>query len=179
MPIISSTTQFITLDEVKAQANVPLTDASHDAELTRFQLAAQEHVESLVGPVVPRAVTETARASGGMVILSRPPVVSVESLTSNGQAVTYTLNSGAGLLTGVTAGGELSVSYTAGRSPIPEAIRVAALIIAEHLWKTQLGNVPSALPTEEFTTAPFGLGYAIPNRAIELLAPYLLAPGIA
>lgn len=181
MPIISIATEFITLDEVKAQINVPLADTSHDTELTRFQRAAQEHVESLVGPVVPRAMTETVRASGETVCLSHSPVVSVESLTVNGQAVTYTLNGPAGLLTGVTAVGDLSVSYTAGRSPVPEAIRVAALIIAEHLWKTQLGNQPTTgvYPAEDELNVSAGFGYAIPNRALELLRPYMLAPAVA
>lgn len=181
LPITGSTTEFITLAEVKAHANIPAGDTSHDTELDLFRGAAQEHVESLIGPVLHRVVTGTVHAHGGVVVLPLAPVVSVESLTSSGTAVTYTLVGASGLLTGVTVRGDLSVSFTAGRSVAPDAVRVAALVIAEHLWKTQLGNQPASgvYPAEDELTVSAGLGFAIPNRALELLGPYMSAPAVA
>ena len=53
-------------------------------------------------------------------------------------------------------------------------------IIAEHLWKTQLGNQPTTgvYPAEDELNVSAGFGYAIPNRALELLRPYMLAPAV-
>jgi hypothetical protein len=62
------------------------------------------------------------------------------------------------------------------------AIREAILIIAAHLWETQRGTSPSALSLQGAdigdAVSP-GLGYAIPNRARELLEPYALGPVVA
>lgn len=181
LPISSSTTEFITLAEVKQHANIPASNTANDVELERFRSAAQEHVESLVGPVLWRVVVgETVHAHAGVVVLPLAPVVSVESLTSSGVAVSFALRKAAGLLLDVRASGDLALSFTAGRESCPDAIRVAALIIAEHLWRTQRGgqSESTALPGEDFGAVSPGLGYAIPNRALELLAPYLLPPAV-
>lgn len=181
LPISSSTTEFITLAEVKQHCNIAASNTANDVELERFRSAAQEHVESLVGPVLWRVVVgETVHAHGGVVVLPLAPVVSVESLTSSGVAVTYALRKAAGLLLNVRASGDLALSFTAGRTSCPDAIRVAALIVAEHLWRTQLGNQPTTgvYPSEDELTVSSGQGYAIPNRALELLRPYMLAPAV-
>lgn len=179
LTITSTTTEFVTLAEVKAHANISGT--TDDTEINRFRLVAQEQVEALIGPVLWRTVTETTHAHDKVVVLASAPVVSVESLTSSGAAVTgYTLRKPSGLLTGVSATGDLSVSYTAGRSEAPESVRVAAMIIAEHLWRTQRGNAPSALPADvDPEVVSLGAGFAIPRKAAELLAPYLLTVGFA
>jgi hypothetical protein len=38
--------------------------------------------------------------------------------------------------------GTYTVTYTSGRADLPAAIRLAVLIIAEHLWETQRGAAP-------------------------------------
>jgi hypothetical protein len=55
---------------------------------------------------------------------------------------------------------------------VPAPFGEAGRIILEHLWQTQRG--PSARPTlgGEETVALPGFGFAIPNRAAELLSPY-------
>lgn len=182
MPLISTSgaAEIVTLAELKAHANIPAGNTTSDVELDLLRLAAQEAVEGLVGPVVWRSFTETVRHSGGVVVLRHAPVAEVTSFTAAGTAVTgYTLDGPAGLLTGVTASGDLSITYSAGRSTVPPAIKVATLIIGRHLWDTQRGNAPSALPTVDETAPQFGVGYAIPNRAMDLLAPFLLPSGVA
>jgi hypothetical protein len=58
---------------------------------------------------------------------------------------------------------------------------MATLIIAGHLWETQRGNSPvaSALPAEDYSPGVVGMGFAIPARAMDLLAPYLRPPNVA
>lgn len=169
--------EWISLEEVRTYANI--TTAGNDDELYLMLGAAQDAVEGLVGPVLWRTVTDTVPVTGGIAVLRHNPVVSVASVTASDQAVTYTLNADAGLLTGLTTTSDVTVSYVAGRAVVSDALRQATLIIAGHLWETQRGNAPSSLQPEEFGTQAVGVGYAIPNRAADLLAPYLLGPGIA
>ena len=71
--------------------------------------------------------------------------------------------------------GAWTVKVAADASPVPEELALATLIIAAHLWETQRGTSarPQAFPGggEE---RPSGMGYAIPNRAAELMAPHVV-----
>lgn len=50
-------------------------------------------------------------------------------------------------------------------------VKVAALFFVDHLWTSQRG--PSGTPLSEETIEVGGLGYAVPNRVLELLDPGL------
>jgi hypothetical protein len=179
LTLTAFSTEWVTVSELKDFANI--TSSSADAELDLMRDAAQDAVEGLVGPVLWRNVTETVVALGGVAVLGYRPVVSLTSVLHEGAAVTYTTTGTAGILTGIRGynGRDLTVTYVAGRTTVPAALRLATLIIAAHLWETQRGNSPSsALPLAE-ETAAFGMGYGIPNRAKDLLAPYLMPAGVA
>jgi hypothetical protein len=85
------------------------------------------------------------------------------------------------LLAGGTVAGPLRVTYVAGRRIVPAAITAAAKIILQHLWRTQQGPGRPQRGVDDFdVTEPIpGLGYAIPNRAVQLLEPYKQPPGVA
>lgn len=182
-----------TLDDFKVHLNK--TDAKDDAELSDMLYAAVDAVEGLVGPLRTREVTEThRRASGSCLLLKQRPAGSLVSVSSRmypgwdlvAQSVDgYELDSDAGLVWAGTAGwfsGDVVVTYTTGREYVPDAVRLAILIVGAHLWETQRGTSPSALALQG-ADADFpvnnGAGYAIPNRATELLAPYLRNSQIA
>jgi len=56
-------------------------------------------------------------------------------------------------------------------TPLPNC-KLAGLIIVQHLWATRRGNMPSASPDLTDSLAyPNYSGYAIPNKALELLGP--------
>lgn len=182
--ITDTSTEFVTLEEVKRHANI--TSSKDDDELRMIVGAAQEHVESLIGPVLHRTVVQTEdvpfRSSSrlgtpGMVLLDTRPVLSITSITSAGQPVLdYVADVPGGVVTNVR--GSIVVTYMAGRTSCPDAVRMATLIVAAYLWRTQLGSSPSALPQDDTPDMgpAFGPGF---ERAAELLAPYMLAPGIA
>jgi hypothetical protein len=181
-----TSTEWVSVDAVMDQANV--TSATSATEIELMRDAAQDAVEGLIGPVLWRTVTETVRPSWGFVALSQPPIVSVTSLlTWSGAPVSgYTTNLTSGVLTLAHNhpfyGGVLTATYVAGRTSVPAAVRAATLIIAAHLWDLQRGTSPSALAQEDYGGAGFhqvGLGYAIPNRAMDLLAPYRKPPSVA
>lgn len=51
-------------------------------------------------------------------------------------------------------------------------VKLATLILIDHLWWSQRG--PTVTPLDDATTVSVGgRAYAIPNRARELLAPYM------
>lgn len=176
--ITAQTPEFITLEELKKHLNIPAAKTVDHVELELARGSAEEGVEFLVGPVIHATVTETVHPSrSGVAVLAKCPVVSVTSVLSNGVSVTHALNAEAGIISGLPWAGDLVVTYTVGRTVLPDSIRLAALIIAAHLWDTQRGPATSPLQEEETTEVP-GLGYAVPNRALELLAPYLLAPAV-
>lgn len=173
LTITASTSSFITLDEVRAHCNISST--ASDAELELFRNAAQDHVETLIGPVLWRSVTRTFTSSGAYA-LPVWPVVSVQSVTHGGVAYTaHTADIVSGLLSGLPVNGEVTVAYTAGRTSCPDSVRLAALLIVADLWETQLGNSPGvgALPQQDGEPIGSSASYASP-RAERLLAPYLL-----
>jgi hypothetical protein len=55
---------------------------------------------------------------------------------------------------------------------IPAAFNVAARFIIQHLWQTQRGPGMAPVPNMDETFLP-GMSYAIPNRALEVLKPYV------
>jgi hypothetical protein len=72
-----------------------------------------------------------------------------------------------------------TVVYTAGwGTALPPAFNLAARIILQHLWEVQQG--PSQRPSMgaggfDAATQSYhnvGLGFAIPNRVVEIMAPY-------
>lgn len=182
LQLTSTSTEWVSLPEVKDFANI--TTSTSDDEIDLIREAAQDVVEGIVGPVLWRNVTETVTVIGGIVVLTHRPVISFTSLTTaDGSPVTYTAASAtAGVLSRIRIGGirDLTATYVAGRTTVPAAIRVATLIIAAHLWQTQLGSAPTTQLQDNFAAEPtVGVGYAIPNRAVDLLAPYLLLPGVS
>jgi hypothetical protein len=66
----------------------------------------------------------------------------------------------------------------AGTEDYRPNIRLAALIIIEHQWRVSqqaLGRGPAS----DFETRPTGSGWAVPNRALQLLEPHEQAGGFA
>lgn len=65
--------------------------------------------------------------------------------------------------------------YQAGRPVIPAGIYEAAKITLKHLWMVEAAGTGTGTGTgdEETTMTPFG--FAVPNRAIELLLPFRAA----
>lgn len=181
---------LLTLDEAKAQLNIR-TDAN-DVELQLYIDALTSVIEGYVGVVEERTVTETVTGQGPAVVLLQTPVLTVTSLTpveTGGTAVDV-----AGLHvdgpSGVVAYADRSLFscgpwtavYTAGRAEIPPTIKLAALLLLQHLWRTQLAPARGGLSGSgsDFSVSdPIpGFGYAVPNRVLQLLEPYKLPPGV-
>jgi hypothetical protein len=135
------------------------------------------------GPILNRSVTERVEVGAGYktLTLRQRPVVSVTSITdiAAGTAIPTT-DIDVDTVTGIvrrklelpwwSRGPFYSVVYVAGwGTSVPGPFNAAARIIFGHLWATQHGpsQRPSLGGTEDVTLP--GWGFAIPNRAIELL----------
>lgn len=175
---------IITLQQAKLQLNI--TSATHDTEIEDYVSAATAMVEDAVGPVVPRDIIEVQHG-GRLLVLHRPPVIDLLTLVPvliGG--VSYTpadldVDADTGIVRRLDGGGfvgPLRVTYEAGRDPVPGNMNLATRIIVGHLWVTQRGAGNPGMRSED-ELVPSGLGYAVPRRAMELLAPDRRAPVLA
>lgn len=179
--------ELLSLDDAKQHLNIPAATTTYDAELEVYVAATTGSVEGIIGPVGRRTVTETVYPSSGVLLLSTTPVLSLTSVTPYaGTALTVgslVLSPNSGVVYPGTYGSfwasSYVVVYTVGRASVPAEVNLAARIILAHLWETQRGpaELPLAAPDEGGLVA--GFGFAIPNRAKELLAAYRLAPAVA
>lgn len=154
------------------------TDTDDDEELTEWLVASTECVEELIeGPITPTVFTEfSTTGRSGMISLDRRPLISVASITPDRPGASalssslYSVNTDDGVIYWRGAYGYRVVTvYTAGLTVIPRRYRRAGSIIAQHLWMVENGGGPAPSPGE-LTLVP-GAGFAIPNRAVELLSP--------
>lgn len=164
------------------------TDTADDEEIRSWIGACTRAVEMFVGPVVPRTVTERVRFTRARsVALTLTPCLALVSATSPRPGGTsydvddLDLDLETGLVEAVTGGllyGPLDFTYRVGRLVVGDNITSASRIILQHLWRTRQGPARPQRGTDDFdVTEPLpGLGFAIPNRAVQLLEPDRLPP---
>lgn len=178
-------TDIFTLAQAKKQLNIDLANTDSDAELSDVYIpAVTEVVEDNVGKVIHRSVTEVFDGGRAVLLLTSIPVVSITSVTEAGSvldAAGYVIDKNSGVLTrvsGVTAMAFLpgiqsvSVLYVAGQAAdvtaVPGHIRLAGLIILQHMWETQRPAAagPFSQASDDYDPR---YAYSIPRRALELL----------
>lgn len=176
-----------------AREHLNLKGTKDDDELRFWNNATTRAVEHFTGPIVPRTITEDHRftVARELVLLHTPvlEVITAAPVRSGGTAPDVdglVLDSGAGLIIRADGGrlyGPLRITYRAGRTVIAENITAGARIILEHLWRTQRAGRRGGMAGggEDYAvTEPIpGIGYAVPNRALQLLEPDRLPPGVA
>lgn len=177
-------TDLFTLAAAKDQLNI--TDTASDVELAGYVSGVTRVVERYVGAVVNRTVIE--RFDGGRceVLLSNIPVASVTSVTDSGT----TLDAGAykvstsGVLSRVAGPSRIAflpgvqsveVTYVAGKVADTASVatdladvRLAGLIILQHMWETQRPAAagPFSQAADDYDPR---YAYSVPRRAQELL----------
>jgi hypothetical protein len=184
---------IISLATAKAALNIPGTETGDDEEIRALIEAVTMVIESYRSEaIVRRAVTEQIwvyRARSFLV--TKAPVISLTSVSRVFDGYTWPIGDlmlrdaeiGEVSLSpyGLMFSGDLTVSYMAGRSIVPANYTEAAKIILKHLWQTQqtpgMGSRVFGGGGEDVTVGLAGLGFAIPNRAAELLGGR--APAVA
>lgn len=179
---------MFSLADAKKTLNIAATNTTDDDEIRDFIESVTSAVEHIVGPVV-RQIKVERHQGGTHLVLRETPVISITSIVpvfpggiSYGPAdVDVEPTTGeVWLLNGASFIGTVRVTFIAGREVTLANIRDAGRIILKHLWGIQNGQagLPSMnIGAEEVTMIP-GLGFAIPNRAIQLLEPNALGPKV-
>lgn len=174
-----------------AKNHLKLPGTAQDEELRRWIGATTRCVEWFVGPVAPRTVVEdhTMRQAEVLALRQLPAIslTTVAAVLDGGTSYDVDdldLDGSTGIVRRLSGGclhGPLRVTYRAGRLIVTENISSAAELILQHLWRTRLGPGRPQRGGDDFdVTEPVpGLGYAIPNRAMQLLSPDQLPPGMA
>lgn len=179
---------IVALADVKAHLNKTTTD--DDAELLAMIAAAGRVVEWKIGPVAPRTCIDIIRRPGWKIRLPRYPIISLTSSTAVVDGVTpddpadLDFDADTGIVwrsDGAPMVGGQRMVYVAGRTVVTANVVEAANAIIEHLWETQRGGSSSparVFGAEEVTVVP-GMGFSVPNYALELLAPDALGSFLA
>ena len=178
---------ILSLADCHETLNIPAGDTAYDSRIRAYNSAITAVVEHLCGPVVVRTVTERYLESGEseIIMLRRIPVYQPATqpypIISITPVLTYGLTYDLSLLTvdfltGTlrhTAGlpfwnGPYDIAYTAGRPIASDNIMTGSRIILRHLWSLERGGAGAARGqvADDVTMI---MGYAIPNRALELL----------
>lgn len=171
----------VTITELAAFMRAPDLATSDTAALQEHLDAAIEYVQSVVGPVGEVSVHWDVYASDTQrqIVLPATRVQEIVSITApDGSAVTVDHRRDVNKLAGiVTVPRPMRGTWTVeGRTAdASSSIKLAIKIIASHLWGTQRGTGggrTSMYAAPDTTATP--VGFAIPRRAEQLLAPYAI-----
>lgn len=176
------TEQLNSLASTKEQLGI--TTSVHDNRLRMFIAAAAVAIEDHTGhAIIRRTITERHRRVRGSLILKKTPALSITSVATVDGSVSWDpanldLDPDTGIVDTMFGGspcGNLLVVYLVGKRVIRANELLAGEIITEHLWQTMrsfvgAGAMASGALDDSLDARAGGLvGFAIPNRALELL----------
>lgn len=176
---------LLTLAEAKESLDLAAV-TTYDVELQDYIDGAEEAVLFICGAATSTAVTDVIQAAGA-IALNKTPVLTVTSVTGDCWGARTVGDLHVNLDTGVIrAKGNLlplaedtyTVVYTTGRATAPAAMKQAAKVILKHQWSTQRGPSSKRTPTSDDSSYVPGLGYAVPNVALQMLAPFDRGPAV-
>lgn len=165
------------LSLAEAKQHLGLSSNEVDSTLLAVLKAAEAAIAVRCGDLEPVQRTEVVRAVNGTLIL-RGPLVSVDSVTLNDVAQTVPTLTATETAAGIVCGswsGDYVVTYTAGRSTLPEDLKMGVKELVAHLWATTQRSSSDRRGRE---TPEDGSAYLFPRRVEQWIAPYVI-PGIA
>lgn len=205
---MAATTDLLTLDEAKMALNIVLAETVFDTEVASYVTAVSQRLDDMCGPIVKRTVTGEVHDGGsGTIWPNFAPILSVSAVTEYLSGIATTLTAESLTVAGdyiladaatpnarilrrsswngrlFTAGaGNVVLTYIAGRfdttALVSPKFKQAAAKTLSWLWKgdqgagtTTFGGVDDA--------GLFGLGFALPNVVVEMLAYERRAPVVA
>lgn len=159
------------------------TDTANDTKLTTALTAASQWVEWRIGgPLTVTSFTEHVKTVGNWITPANRPIQSVTSITpdlgSAYSATWYTIDGSRNAIYSYYGwySGYATLVYTAGLTAILERHKIAGMEVGRHLWTIQNGSSARGYPGDDLIPTP--MGFAIPRRAEEMLAPDVI-PAIA
>lgn len=178
---------LLSLADAKLHLNISASTTTFDEELREFIEAVTKVVEQYVGPITRRTYVRRVPGYCYAVALPHTQVLSITSITlvSDGTSpVTIsdlTINTEAGIVAYKTGTafpfGEMEWTYLVGRSYVHPNWTLAAKMILEYNWESQLGSLPSVQGDSDADY--ISKRTLVPPRAGLLLAPDGSAGGFA
>lgn len=162
-----------------AKAFLGVKDTEDDGELAVMLDRAVAILAARVGPLEPVMVTEKHTGPGPLVLKKWPVLSVISASTGYGEVADLDLDEDAGVLYGTFPSRiqrDITVTYEAGRYPLPADLEAAVLELLDHLWKSQ--RVPgtrrafSGDPDER--TLQGVSTYLLPYRVQTMIEPYLV-----
>jgi hypothetical protein len=204
--VVAPSLSLISFSDLRDQLNISPTDTTSAAKLRRFIQSGSDVVQNITGPITPTPKQIIYPGGSAYVIIPERYVKSITSVQEFwGGTTIYTLTQaqpgipplGAfsyfwdpalNKITRISAGFEtnfkpglaaVTVQYIAGMATIPQDISDATGELIRHWWAN--GQQPwraAFQPGGDDTGFQPVMGYAIPNRVLEMLLPYKKKPGI-
>jgi hypothetical protein len=186
---------ILSFADAKQTVNIPASVGQFDTELRQYNEAITDFVEYYCGPVIQRTVVEELPGYGMTIALSQTPCLALVNWAGTTSPMKPVMVYGVAYDISVlhldpvlgiirhTGGlpffyGPYQIQYSAGRPIIPMAISMACRIIMKHLWAINRGGGAGSFGAGEEETNFEGFGFAVPNRALEMLEPHR-SPGVA
>lgn len=175
------------------------TTALFDDDLRFFNEAVTGIIDKHCGPMVPRLITAERHTAGARTLMLRKipvyqpvgqayPIVSITPVLTYGVPYPDLSLLSVDKVTGEvmhTIGlpfwyGAYDLSYWAGRAVIPSSVLLAAQVILKHWWAMERGGSrPGANSPGAADDVTMLYGFAIPNRALEMLESERTPAGFA
>ena len=203
--VVAPSLQLISMADLRDQLNIASSDTTGSAKLRRFIQSAGDVVTNMTGPILPKTENYVVDGGGSFFVIPRRWLISITSVVETVSVVNYTLTEqplgasvnnygytwdratgkvvrrGAGGMAIPFALGVMNVSCTfvSGMATIPQDISDATGELIRHWWAN--GQQPwraAFTPGGDDTGVQPVMGYAIPNRVVEMLMPYRKTPGI-
>jgi hypothetical protein len=177
---------LLSLKGAKEHLNIPLTDTTQDNEILSWIAAISDIVDYYCGACIPRTVVEYQNTRTVM-FLQVTPVISIQSIVP---FLAYGRSYAPAELAWTPDGRvqltnrwqfqypPYMVTYVAGRLSIPASLIEAIKIILQHFWATQRGASSLPFQAQDTENVPVGMGYLVPNRALELMKATDLGPSV-
>lgn len=194
-----ATTDVLSLDEAMTAISMTGSGARHAAQVALFVSAVSELLDSIVGPIVYRTITNEPHDTDGLIVLNYQPVAAITSVTEyqSGSpsvltAETSTVSGGYLLRNGMLARrsgfsttrwyGPVAVTYTAGRYADTASVGAKFKLTAMEIVSSEWQNYAAAWTRGDPFAAPDGgglYGESVQKIVNKFLADERRAPTIA
>jgi hypothetical protein len=181
---------LLTIQECYLSLNMSagMIGSANDADMLIYAQAALGVVEGVVGPLTPRAVSQTFDGGSSSVIL-KWAAGSILNVIENGQTIyDWVPDLSAGIIRAGTSWWNrpfwpgiqnVEVQYMAGQGAVAVNARLAVREEFRFLWQQGRQGKHSGLDQQIISTSAVPEGFAIPNRVYELLQRVDQRPGFA
>jgi hypothetical protein len=149
-------------------------------DLRLYIAAATPVIEDIVGTVAKQNFTQTIHKGWSFAALYERPVNSIISVVyPDATPLTgYTLKADSGMLDlGLVAADEVTVTYSAGLTAVPQNVRLATRELVRHWWQQGMQAQRGVPQSADEAYTP--MGYAVPRRVMELCGPSKKISGFA